>query len=96
MLYLLVTARLGVTLTVFIEDSQNHIIADNFVKELYQILLSSLPHFPHKNPVYNKNVRKFIFSKYVHYTVYFEIDEAKNNIVNARSNAFYNIMWFIR
>ena len=63
------------------EDSQNHNIADNFVKELYQTLLSSLTHFPQKHPAYNNNVRKFIFPKYTYYTAYFEIVEVKNQIV---------------
>jgi len=60
------------------EDSQNFTIADNFVMDLYQTLKSSLLYFPHKHPVYNNDVRKFIFSKHIHYTAYFEIDEEKN------------------
>jgi len=63
------------------EDSQNFTIADNFVKELYQTLKLSLPNFPHKHPVYNKRVRKFIFPKHVHYTAYFEIDEESDCII---------------
>lgn len=63
------------------EDSQNFTIADNFVMELYQTLKSSLPTFPHKHPIHNHNVRKFIFPKHTHYTAYFEIDEEKERVV---------------
>lgn len=63
------------------EDSQNFIIADDFVRALYQTLESSLPCFPHKHPVYNNSIRKFIFSKHVNYTAYFEIDEEKDHVV---------------
>ncbi len=63
------------------EDSQNFTIADCFVMDLYQTLKSSLPVFPHKHPVHNNKVRKFIFPKHVHYTAYFEIDETKERVV---------------
>ena len=62
-------------------DSQNVTIADEFVMELYHTLTSSLPYFPHKHPVHNNDVRKFIFPKHVHYTAYFEIDEEKDHVV---------------
>ncbi len=63
------------------EDSQNLSIADNFVLDLYQTLKSSLPYFPHKHPVYNNNVRKFIFPRHVNYTAYFDIDEENYRVV---------------
>jgi len=63
------------------EDNHNFTIADNFVLELYQTLKSSLPYLPHKHPVYNNNIRKFIFPKFVNYTAYFEIEEEKKRVV---------------
>jgi len=63
------------------KDSQNFTLADNFVIDLYQTLESSLPNFPHKHPIHNSNIRKFIFPKHTHYTAYFEIDEKKECIV---------------
>lgn len=63
------------------EDSLNFTIADNFVMDLYQTLKSSLPSFPHKHPVHNIDVRKFIFPKHTHYTAYFKIDEEKERVV---------------
>ena len=63
------------------EESQNFSIADDFVKGLYTTLKSSLPNFPQKHPIYNNDVRKFIFPKYVHYTAYFEIDEDNERVI---------------
>jgi len=63
------------------EDSQNFAIADNFVLDLYQALKKSLPTFPHKHPVYNNEVRKFVFPKHTNYNAYFEIDEVNERVV---------------
>ncbi|MFT4928209.1 MAG: plasmid stabilization system protein ParE [Phenylobacterium sp.] len=63
------------------QDSQSHTIADNFVINLYETLISSLPNFPHKHPVHNKNIRKFTFPRYTNYNAYFEIDEENERLV---------------
>ena len=63
------------------EDSKNFAIADNFVTNLYQALVSSLPNFPQKHPIYQGNIRKFIFPDYTNYNAYFEIDEESHRLI---------------
>lgn len=63
------------------EDSQNLAIADNFVLDLFQAVKSSLATFPHKHPIYKRNIRKFVFPRHTNYSAYFKINEQQDSLV---------------